>query len=195
MVKRAHRFALVLATSCVVLAGYAVAQSVTVELSPEKSAVVFTLGASLHTVHGSFKLKSGVIHFNAATGEASGMIVVDAATGETGNDSRDKKMHKEVLESAKFPTFEFIPTRITGPVKEGSSQVEIEGTLRVHGQEHAIKLPATVDRNGEMLEASGKFEVPYVEWGMKNPRNVVLHVRDTVVVEVKGSGRIVPGKP
>jgi hypothetical protein len=30
-----------------------------------------------------------------------------------------------------------------------------------------------------------KFNVPYVEWGMKNPSNFVLKVKDTVEIEIK----------
>jgi hypothetical protein len=54
-------------------------------LDPAKSTVEFTLGASLHTVHGTFKVKSGEIHFDPAKGTASGAIVVDALSGESGN--------------------------------------------------------------------------------------------------------------
>ena len=44
----------------------------------------------------------GSLQVDPATGKASGEIVVDATSGKSDNDGRDKKMHKDVLESAKF---------------------------------------------------------------------------------------------
>ena len=66
------------------------------------SAVHWTLDSSVHTVHGTFRVKRGTLSFDSASGKASGEIVVDATSGESGNDSRDHKMHNEVLESSKY---------------------------------------------------------------------------------------------
>ena len=65
--------------------------------------IAYELGATLHSVHGTFQLKSGKIRFNPATGEASGSVIVDATTGQSGNDSRDSRMHREIILSQKFP--------------------------------------------------------------------------------------------
>src|SRR5580700_7171236 len=95
-------------------------------LDPSKSTVEFTLGASLHTVHGAFKLKNGNIHFDSAKGTASGAIVVDALSGESGNEGRDKKMHQEILETPKFSEIVFAPSRIQGTIApQGTSQVAV----------------------------------------------------------------------
>src|SRR5436305_1775261 len=74
-----------------------------VELDPARTNVSFTLGDVLHTVHGTFKLKRGSITFDSSTGKASGEIVVDVASGNSGSGTRDKRMHKEILESARYP--------------------------------------------------------------------------------------------
>src|SRR6201982_1411891 len=60
-------------------------------LDPSKSTIEFTLGASLHTVHGTFKLKRGEIRFDPSKGTASGAIVVDALSGESGKQGAVKK--------------------------------------------------------------------------------------------------------
>ena len=70
---------------------------------PAKTTVNFTLGDVLHTVHGSFDVKHGAVHFDPATNNVSGEILVDATSGHSGSDGRDKKMHKEVLESGRYP--------------------------------------------------------------------------------------------
>ena len=78
------------------------ANEIILGIDPAQSKVHWTLGTTLHTVHGTFAFKNGSLHLDPDTGKASGEIVVYATSGDSGNDSRDKKMHKEVLESAQF---------------------------------------------------------------------------------------------
>src|SRR5579859_3960870 len=68
------------------------AEQKTFELDPAQTKVSFTLGDVLHTVHGTFHLKSGTIHFDDATGLANGALVVDATSGDSGSKARDGKM-------------------------------------------------------------------------------------------------------
>src|SRR6516164_7683223 len=77
--------------------------ALTFNIDPSKSAIQFTLGAILHTVHGTFRLKSGTIHFDPTSGKASGQIMVDLRSGNTGEGTRDRQMHANVLESDRFP--------------------------------------------------------------------------------------------
>ena len=72
-------------------------------LDPAKTEVHFTLKDTVHTVQGTFHLNAGEIVFDPVSGEASGTIAVDTWTGESGNDSRDGKMKREILEVTKFP--------------------------------------------------------------------------------------------
>src|SRR5947209_3291321 len=81
----------------------AVAQEMQFQLDPAQSKVDFVLGDVLHTVHGTFNLKPSTIYFDPQNGTASGGFVVDATSGNSGSKGRDKKMHKEILESAKYP--------------------------------------------------------------------------------------------
>ncbi|HXQ25853.1 MAG TPA: YceI family protein [Candidatus Acidoferrales bacterium] len=170
------------------------AQESVATLDPAATKIDFTLGATLHTVHGTFKLKSGEIRFDPSTGKASGSVTVDATTAETGNSGRDSKMHKEILESAKFPEIVFTPTQVKGSIApQGTSNVELSGAIRLHGQDHDIRLIISVEPavNGE-LHASTKFAVPYIKWGLKNPSNFFLRVSDTVDVEVHATARLAP---
>ena len=94
------------------------AQQVTLRLDPAATQVEFTLGDTLHTVHGSFRLTSGTISFDPATGKASGVLVVDAASGESGNRARDRKMAKDILEAAKFPDLTFTAREVLGKLPD-----------------------------------------------------------------------------
>ena len=64
------------------------AQQVQVTLDPAQTRIEWTLGATLHVVHGTFKLRSGQMSYDPATGQASGEFVVDAASGQTGEAAR-----------------------------------------------------------------------------------------------------------
>jgi polyisoprenoid-binding protein YceI len=168
------------------------AQASVVTLTPANTKISFTLGATFHTVHGTFLLKSGVIGFDPSTGAASGSVVVDATSAETGNDSRDKNMHANILESQKFPEIVFTARQVRGLVAaRGKSEVEIVGTFRLHGQDHETTLPVTVERDASgRLHADAHFPVPYVQWGLKNPSTFVLHVSDTVQLEIHATAQI-----
>jgi len=86
-----------------------------VELDPARTVVTFTLHDVLHTVHGSFKLKRGSMTFDPATGKAAGEMVVDVTSGASGGDTRDRRMHKEILESARYPAAKKIELMIVMP--------------------------------------------------------------------------------
>jgi polyisoprenoid-binding protein YceI len=174
-------------------APYTHAQESVFTLDPSKSTVEFTLGASLHTVHGTFKLKSGEIHFDPAKGTASGSIVVDALSGESGNESRDKRMHQEILETPKFSEIVFVPSRIQGTIApQGTSQVAVAGVMKLHGKDHEMTLNFAVQpgTQGQAAVATATFSVPYVKWGLKNPSTFLLRVTDSVDVDVHASGQL-----
>ena len=165
------------------------AAEITVELNPAGTHVLWTLGDVLHTVHGTFKLTRGTIRFDPATGVASGEIIVDATSGESGSGARDGRMHKNVLESSKYPTIAFRPDRIEGPVNlSGDSQVQIHGIFSIHGGDHELTVPAKIHiANSEVTGTIG-FQVPFVKWGMKDPSTLFLKVKDSVEIEVRAAG-------
>ena len=164
--------------------------ALTFNIDPSRSAIHFTLGAILHTVHGTFRLKSGTIHFDPGSGKASGQIMVDVRSGNTGVGTRDRQMHADVLESDRFPDAVFSPDHVNGRVaSKGESEVEVHGVLRIHGREHEITVPARVQTRPGSLTARAKFTVPYVSWGMKDPSTFVLQVDKSVNVDVTLEGR------
>lgn len=167
-------------------------EQVTVQLEPAATHVEFTLGDTLHTVHGSFRLKSGAISFDPATGKASGVLVVDAASGDSGSHARDGKMSHEILEAEKFPEITFTARDVVGKLADaGPSHLEVRGVFRIHGQDHALILAVDVQSKAGVTDAATKFEVPYVAWGMKNPSVMFLKVSDKVEISIQARARIV----
>ncbi|MGB6599310.1 MAG: YceI family protein [Candidatus Acidiferrum sp.] len=164
---------------------------VTLRLDPAQSKLNWTLGTTLHTVHGTFNLKRGLLKFDPASGKASGEFVADAASGQSGNDSRDKKMHDEILESGRFGEVIFRPNRIEGKVlAQGASSVQLHGTFLLHGSEHELAVPVQAELNGNRWKGSAKFSVPYIQWGLKSPNTFLLKADPAVEIELELSGTL-----
>src|ERR1700738_718920 len=158
-------------------------------VDPARSEVHWTLGTTLHTVHGTFVISRGTIEVAPVTGKAGGEIVADARSGESGNESRDKKMHREILESERFAQIVFRPERIDGKLLEAAtSSLRLHGVFLLHGQEHEMDLPVVAASDGERWTGTTHFSVPYIQWGLKNPSNFILKVKPEVEVEIKLAG-------
>ena len=189
---------------------YAVAQQLVLHCDPAQSRANFTLSASFHSVEGTFKLRHGEIRFDPTSGKIGGEIVFDAASGQTGNNSRDKKMHRDVLQSERYPEISFRPDRVIGQVSvtqtapgqasgdqvnAQASAVQVHGLFTIHGSQHEITVPVDVRLESTRWTAVAHFRVPYVEWGLKNPINLFLHVGDSVDVVLYTAGDATPISP
>jgi polyisoprenoid-binding protein YceI len=164
---------------------------ITLNLDPAASKLAWTLGSTLHTVHGTFALKSGVLRFDLVSGGASGEFIAYATSGESGNDSRDKKMHNEILESARFPDIIFRPRRIDGKVvMAGKCDVQLQGKFLLHGAEHELTMPVQAELNGNRWKGTAKFSVPYIAWGLKSPNTFLLKADPAVEIELELSGTL-----
>jgi polyisoprenoid-binding protein YceI len=187
-----RRFGLTVSTVLIALAGSGVAQDTAFQLDPAQTLVKFTLGDVLHTVHGTFHLKRGSLDFEAASGKLSGEIVVDARSGDSGSGMRDHKMHKEVLESDRYPEIAFRPDRVEGAVaSQGKSSVRVHGMFNIHGVDREITVPAEVEMSADHWTAKVHFAVPYQQWRMKNPSTLFLRVNDSVDIDLTASGNVV----
>ena len=165
------------------------AQEATLNFVPAQTTVDFTLGDVLHTVHGSFKLKTGQVRFDPATNSISGEIVVDAASGNSGSTGRDRKMHKEILQSARYSEVTFRPDRVDGKVlATGRSAVQVHGMFGILGAEHEITVPAQVELAPDHWSLTVHFAVPYVKWGIKDPSTFILRVEKTVDIDLSARG-------
>jgi polyisoprenoid-binding protein YceI len=180
-------------SSAAIAPGRQIAHAATSEtvltLDTAQSTVHWTVASTLHTVHGTFALKSGTVHFDPETGKAGGEIVVSATSGESGNGSRDARMRMEILETAKYPEVVFRPTLVEGKVgPSGASDVMIHGIFSIHGADHDLTAVVHAELMGDHWKGAGKFDVPYVAWGIKDPSNFVLKVKPVVNVELEMAG-------
>lgn len=156
-----------------------------------KSTVHWSLDSSLHTVHGTFRVKNGTLSIDPSGGKATGEIVVDAASGESGNDSRDRKMHNEVLETGRYAEVIFRPDRVDGSINtEGTSNLKLHGMFSLHGVDHEFIAPVQAQLKDGQWKGSSVFDLPFVEWGLKNPSNFMLKVKKVVSIQVELAGTL-----
>lgn len=174
-----------------IAAAAAASQSVAFQLDPQRTSVNFTLGDVLHTVRGSFRLKQGSLSLDPPSSKLTGEIVVDAKSGESGSGMRDRKMHREVLESERYPEIAFRPDHVEGTLSlQGKSAVKVHGILSIHGANHELIVPAEVEISPDRWSATLHFAVPYVKWGLKNPSNLFLKVSESVDIDLTTAGTV-----
>lgn len=167
------------------------AEQIALVLDPAASKVSFTLDATGHDVEGTMAVKSGRIVFDPATGSASGEIVLDLKSAKTGSDGRDEDMHEKVLETGKYPAATFRAEKVRGTVApSGASQVTLDGTLSFHGSDHKMSLPAKIQVENGRARADTELQIPYVQWGLRDPSLFVLRVAKVVDVTVHAVGTL-----
>lgn len=170
---------LALATLVLALGGNADAKRF--RLDPGASEIHFALGATLHTVRGSFSLRGGELVVDEGTGSASGRIVIDAASGRTGNESRDRAMHERVLRSDEFPEIVFHA--------EALDDTSLAGALEIVGARHPVSIAYEQSKPvAGRLEIIGRTRLPYVAWGLEDVSTFVLRVDKSVDVELRVVG-------
>ncbi len=173
------------------LACNAAGQQIAIDLDPAQTVINFVLGDVLHTVHGTFRLRTGRISINPAAQSIAGAIAVDATSGDSGNGTRDKRMKRDILQADRYPEITFTPEKISSvqPIDQ-TSDATVSGWFTIHGGRHEISLPVHIRMSASSVRANTRFVVPYVEWGMKNPSTLFLRVNDKVDVNVTAVGRI-----
>jgi polyisoprenoid-binding protein YceI len=166
------------------------ARNIEIHFDPASTQIRFKVGSLLRDVRGTFQFKGGALAVDPDSTLAQGELLVDATTGRTGNAARDKELQEDVLESKRYPSIFFHAEHLRGqvPKTDGSSDVIAEGMLNIHGADHPLQMKVHLVRVGNALSATAHFTVPYVEWGMKNPRGSFLHLGKTVQVDVSAKG-------
>jgi polyisoprenoid-binding protein YceI len=184
------------ATLLLLLAVPAAAAGHVLTLDPSQARVTFLLKATGHDVEGSFPLKRCDVRFDPATGSASGEIALDAAQGVTGNPKRDRTMREKVLLTAQSPEITFRPQKFVGTLPDsGPADVTLEGVANVGGVDHPLVLAGRVERTPGGLHLVSSFDIPFVQWGLKDPSVMFLKVEKVVHLRIEGDAVLAPDAP
>jgi len=175
----------------VTLAPTAFAQHQTFVVNPDASEVKMTLKTTHELVNGTFHVQSGSIEFDPSAPKMSGSVVVLAGSGKTGNDSRDKKMNKDILKVEQYATVSFEPKTYSGAIAlSGDSTIQATGTFILLGTPNEITIPILVHLEGTTATAKAHFVVPYVQWGLKNPSFLIWKAENDVAIDLSLAGRL-----
>ncbi len=173
------------------LAPNAFAQHQTLRVDPASSAVAFTLGDVLHSVHGTFHVQSGSVDFDSGAPKISGSVVIAAGSGMSGSETRDHKMNNAVLDPRHFAAVSFSPHSYEGTIAAtGDSTIQITGIFTIHGTSHELTVPVQIHIEGTNCTAKTHFTVPYVKWGLKDPSNFLLRVAKEVEIDLTLVGHL-----
>jgi polyisoprenoid-binding protein YceI len=174
-----------------VVASSARAQHQTFVINSDASQIKMTLNTTHEVVNGTFHLQSGSIEFDRSAPKMSGSVVVLANSGKTGNDSRDKKMYKDILLVDKYRTVSFEPQSYTGAIApSGDSTIQVTGVLTLLGTPHEITIPMLVHLDGTNAAAKAHFIIPYVKWGLKNPSFLIWKADNDVAIDLSLTGML-----
>ncbi len=171
----------------------AFAQRQNFKINPSLSTVAFTLTSNDDTTKGTFQVEKGAVAFDPASAQISGLVVVSAASGNSGNAARDKRMLKGVLQASRFARITFAPQSYTGTMAPaGDSNLQVTGVFTLHGTPHTITVPMLIHIQGNQCTATSTFKIPYVQWGLKDPSWFVFRVAKDVAIKLTLTGSLSP---
>lgn len=181
----------VLAFTAMLVPAAMLAQQQIFVVNPDASQIKMTLNTTHEVVHGTFHIQSGSIEFDRNPSRMSGTVVVLAGSGKTGNDSRDKKMNKDILKVDQYATVSFAPTTYTGTIaSSGDSAIQVSGVFTLLGNPHAFTIPMQIHMDGSKATAKAQFSVPYVQWGLKNPSFLFWKADNDVAIDLDLVGQV-----
>ena len=167
------------------------AQHQTFTVNPDASEVKMKLNTTHEVVNGTFHIQSGSIEFDRKAQTISGSVIVAAGSGKTGNDSRDKKMNKDILKVDQYTTVSFVPKTYTGTIApSGDSTIQVNGVFTLLGNPHDLTIPIRIHMDGSKATAKAQFVVPYVQWGLKNPSFLIWKAENDVALDLNLVGQV-----
>src|ERR1700691_5009163 len=175
----------------VTLAPAALPQHQTFVVNPDASDVRMTLNTTHEVVNGTFHIQSGSIEFDRSAPKMSGSVVVLAGSGKTGNDSREKKINKDILKIDQYANVSFEPKTYAGVIApSGDSTIQVTGIFTLLGTPHEITIPMVVHLEGTTATVKAHFAVPYIQWGLKDPSFMFWKADKDVAIDLSLTGRL-----
>jgi len=110
-------------------------------------------------------------------------IRIDAASLDTGNSTRDGLMRDDHLETARFPTIDFLLEMVDGVTHQAENwEFTARGTLSLHGVSREIQFPVRARQEGDAVRLAGQLPLKMTDYRIRIPRFLFLTVEDQVVV-------------
>jgi len=125
----------------------------------------------------------------AGTSITAGSFEVDVASITSDDERRDGQFAGDIMNAAEFPTANLV---LTAPIDLGETPAPgtaIEATataeLTLRGATNSVTFPVQAQLLGDQIEVVGSIDVLFSDYGIANPTNPFVTVRDDGKVEVK----------
>jgi polyisoprenoid-binding protein YceI len=155
----------------------------------------------LETIVGTNAGVKGHFNFDPMNVKASskGMFVIDVTKFRTGIDPRDEHFRDRFLHTKKFPEATFTLDKVLKAskksIKSGESvELEIEGTMDMHGVKRKEKATVTVTYldyeaaggvlPGNVIAVKASFRVALADYNVERPEMLILKVGEVVDIRI-----------
>jgi polyisoprenoid-binding protein YceI len=166
------------------------------EIEPGSSSVGFDLGATGHTVHGRAGKLGGrveVLGADAGGFPLAGELRLEAASLDTGNGRRDRKMREQSLAVARFPEIVFAARRLSpregGASGQDASAFVLEGDLSIRDVTRSVSIRVELRPEDGMLRVAGEVQLRWADFGVPDPSFLFLRVKPTLRVRFETTWR------
>jgi polyisoprenoid-binding protein YceI len=133
-------------------------------LDPERTSIkLYTKAMWILKVEGTAKALEGGGSV-AADGKVTGTLVIDAASIDTKTPKRDAHLRTaDFFETEKYPTITFAAS---SGRPTGSGDVELTGSLTIHGQTKPMTLLTQVTPEDDAVTVSTEVQLDRSDWGL-----------------------------
>jgi len=118
--------------------------------------------------------------------DARSLVVLDKKVSDKDRTEIFNSMHREVLESEKYPRIAFRSISITGIAKSGENRYgfTLDGDLSLHGTTKRIAVPLTATVTPAEIRISGKYRLKQTDYGIRpySAAGGTVKVRDVVTI-------------
>jgi polyisoprenoid-binding protein YceI len=152
-----------------------------------ESRIWFDADAPLHSFRGITQQISGYVTLRPGSPPqlAAAIVIIDAASLNTGNRERDADMREDFLEVTRFPSIEFRVGEVltSRPVaNEVGWDLVLQGKLTVHGITRDVMVPTTVSLASERATARGRIHLDMRDYNIRVPRLWLIPMKSEVLV-------------
>lgn len=146
-------------------------------------------GASVKTsAVGKSQAVSGTFVVDGTT-ISDGIITVDTTEMKSDKPGRDNKMTNEGLETDAFPEATFKQSKSvtfsSAFTKNEEIEIEIPGTLTLHGQSQEVIFPLKATWDGKVIKISGELELTLSDYGIEAPDSSFVTVDEQGSLKVQ----------
>jgi len=124
---------------------------------------------------------------DGAVDTAASKITIDVTSLESDQQRRDGYVAHRTLETARYPTVDFVPTAVTGaklPLSSAEQSFDVTGNLTVHGVTKPTIWHVTANSSGDDVRGTGWTKFTFADVQLAQPSvPILLSVADTIRLE------------